>query len=484
MILRKENFALYVTCTREGYRVEGIPCKFYLPVKRDEPILLTLHPSNEQKRIIEYWWEFSIEGESKYESGEIHMRVYAGRVYWKNEEHQHIYWSHENIEDILACEPTDLKIIRYPASASQGEESHKLEGAFWITPSSLLSHAKILHPQDGGGFSVQTVHQQIFNLTDDLSLTYRDEYRSYRNDRDEKVWFSEPVLEYKLNSREDKAKIIDEELELLNDFLLLLSFISRHRTVWLGWEMANHHSHTTYFRKDIVLPDKKRRSYDDELISLANTEEFMNTVFREFASTEHIESLRRAINYTIPRRGEYVDSSFILLYAALETLVLDYRRKKSLEFIFTEKKQFDSLQSELRKWLKQQSAIEINSKTRGRIYEKLPELNRIAFSTAFNEFCNEYNVNVEDLWPVVGSPKEMPLSEIRNKIVHGDVMDYERRGLLHCARENLRWCVERMILSILRWPVEKSRASNQYLKNAKVTMYNWKQYRQAIIPSL
>lgn len=451
-----------------------------MPIKRSDPILLRLHPSEEQRNILQHWWEFSIEGVAKYSSGEIRQSVYASKVYWKYQDHYYTNWEPERTEYILACEPAELKITQYFGRDPSANESERVHVTFWVTPNSLLSHVRTIDGSEGGGFSVETVHLQTFHLDGGPQLTHKMLFRHYRNDVDERVYFEEPILGYHVTDADRSITERDEFIRQVEDFLLLLSFAARHRTVWLGWEAADSQALTTFFRKNVSVPSAKPRSFDDELIHLQQVEEFIRISYRNYVASESYEGLRRALNYIIPREGEYLDSSFILLYAALETLVLDFRRKKQLEFIFPAEEERAAFQKQLRKWVKDQSPIRNDEKKRKLVYDKLTELNRISFGAALNEFCNEYNLKLDDLWPVLGKTQDMPLSQIRNKIVHGDSF-VERGGGLHSARENLRWCVERMVLAVLGWPVEDSRAGVQYLANARLTMYDWKAHRQVML---
>jgi hypothetical protein len=480
--LKKESFVRKITCQREGYKVEGVPCKFYIPLRRDETVLLKLHPTKEQKEILQWWWDFSIEAEQLSASSAIREKIYASKVYWKYEKHEYIHWGGEEVENIMACEPADLKLTHYLFDQDLlDKEQDRTKGEFWITSSPLLFHTGIEHPNESGGFTIETLHQTSFKLPNGISVVYKEKYRHYENDRRERVSFTEPILECALTDDGTSFQQDTEPIQWLNDFLLILSFAARHRSVYLGWEIEDKDSSTTYYRNNVVLPPPRTRSYDNELIGRLDIEEFMNVAFDKFNALENPESIRLAMNNTIPRENEYMDSSFILLYAALEALVLDFRRNSDLEFIFRDDSEFKSFRRDLKKSIKAHPVMANDLEKRNLVYEKLSELSRVGFSKAFNEFRGAYNLNLDDLWPVVGRGTDIPLNSIRNKIVHGDIVEYDQRNAVWCARDNLRWCVERMILAVLGWPIDRTRVSAKYLSSAKMTYHDWKPYRDSMI---
>jgi hypothetical protein len=102
------------------------------------------------------------------------------------------------------------------------------------------------------------------------------------------------------------------------------------------------------------------------------------------------------------------------------------------------------------------------------MYEKLPELNRVAFTTALSRLLSKHSVELSDLWPLVSAgPNAISLSDIRNRLVHGDEINREERSAMVIALAHLRWTAERLALATLRWPIDRSRACRlEYIANA------------------
>lgn len=80
----------------------------------------------------------------------------------------------------------------------------------------------------------------------------------------------------------------------------------------------------------------------------------------------------------------------------------------------------------------------------------------------------------------MGKSEEWPLSEIRNKLVHGATFSYRHDGVLHCATENLKWTVDRMLLAILKYPVERTSARRDYLARVMTMHPQWPAKREAL----
>ena len=200
---------------------------------------------------------------------------------------------------------------------------------------------------------------------------------------------------------------------------------------------------------------------NDVLIDESSVEEFLLAASSACERTELSDILHRAIKFTTDSGGGNLELSFISLYAALESILTFFRRQDAFEILGPE--EFGQLERDLRRWLKQYSLLKDESMKRGLIYEKIRELNRFPFSYVFKRFCADYALDLSDLWPVVGSAEQWPLMEIRHRLVHGDPFINRPVEALTCAREHLRWTVERMLLSVLDWPVSRSNVSGDYL---------------------
>jgi hypothetical protein len=95
---------------------------------------------------------------------------------------------------------------------------------------------------------------------------------------------------------------------------------------------------------------------------------------------------------------------------------------------------------------------------------KLGYLNRYPTGKTFEMMASTYDIDLQDLWPVYeAGNKTNVLSWIRNELVHGRVIPFEKSSALIGAREHLKWILERLILGFLGWPIERSNVSKDFL---------------------
>ena len=135
--------------------------------------------------------------------------------------------------------------------------------------------------------------------------------------------------------------------------------------------------------------------------------------------------------------------------------------------------EWNEFQDDLKKWLRNYPMLKNGKGKRILIYEKLPELNRISFSTAFNHFCAFYSIDLSDLWPVLKNSRGISISEIRNKLIHGETFNPLQLGALMAAKEHLQWIMERLILAVLDWPISRSRVNKEFLEHYMACHKDW-----------
>jgi hypothetical protein len=458
--MTEEDFRLYTTVGVNGVDVERVLCKVYLPIHHTDRVKLHFYPTAEQADKMGYW-KFSVRGDVKGHSSEVVARIRAEKVYQESQDTK--LWGEDLSETIAFAEASDFEVTRFWATKPKPDTDSEIEGKFWLTPSTLLRPAKAFKNYPDGKVEVEAARQFDFTPPNGNSLTFDHHYHRRKNEQGETITFDELVATFKLQGNVNGGKRIEELLDDLEDVLLLASFAARHPCVCVGWEATGSYSYTQQrVGNRTIPPEKGKGRHLDEIIEPSDFPTFMAEAYRRFTGIVPNESFRRAIHFAIPRDGNTVDSDFVNLYSALEMMVLHFRREQGLEFIMPNEGECRQLQSDLRKWLKQHPLLE-NKGRRGLVYEKLFEINRVSFGHAFEKFCEVYSVDLNDLWPVVGNTGGPSLSTIRNRLVHGDVLGEGYYKALLTAKFHLQWTVERMILAMLGWPVNKSNVDAWYL---------------------
>lgn len=214
---------------------------------------------------------------------------------------------------------------------------------------------------------------------------------------------------------------------------------------------------------------------DGALIEATEIEAFVSIACDSLSRSRQSEILRRAVGLTVSAGGESLEGSFISLYAALESVLTFFRHQDEYEILPPE--DFSRLERDLKRWLKEHPLLTDDASRRALIYEKIRELNRFPFSHVFRKFCRQYEVDLSDLWPVLGSPEEWPLAEIRHRLIHGDPFVSRPAESLACARKHLRLTVARMLLKVLGWPLSRSRVSSEYLSARAGGRRDWRAER-------
>lgn len=456
MTSRNENYKLKVTIKHHENVTNDVLCEIILPKRLLDPVEIILRPTPQQSTQIDWPIEFSIFGDIKESSGRTRTSISANKVYYKDGSKTH--WGNELSETVIIGEPIDLKITDFIGSHEKGERN--IKGTFWITPNIMLRPAETPTYSFTGDVSVNLVRNFIFTLENKTQLNFINNYKYLESDNNEIVSFPELVAEFDINSC-DKNQLLS--FGFVDDFLMLTSFSARQRCVCLGWNTFDSSEVTRYYRRDIVIPEvKEKQGFLDTLIDVKDFESFINTAYDIFVKTEEKDLLRQAIHKCIGKENSTFESNYLRLFSALETLVLLHRKKCNIEFI-TDETEWGSLRKELKGFIKSHSIFSSNKKKRELLYEKLPELNRVSFSTAFNSFCKFYNIDLNDLWPIINRQEGISLADIRNKLVHGDTFSRSQQRALMSADEHLRWIVERSILSVLGWQYSKSKASQEFL---------------------
>jgi len=150
------------------------------------------------------------------------------------------------------------------------------------------------------------------------------------------------------------------------------------------------------------------------------------------------------------------------MFAGLETLILDFRRTENIEIVLPPG-QFKHLRNYLKECIKKSTKPELTATQQESICKKLGELNRVSLREAFENFCEQYGIHLLDLWPVFGGDGVVGLVDIRNKLIHGDPLSHDMFGALIVAKEHLKYTLERVLVKVLGWKLEKTKVSPAFL---------------------
>jgi hypothetical protein len=173
---------------------------------------------------------------------------------------------------------------------------------------------------------------------------------------------------------------------------------------------------------------------DDCLIPMRSFMKYLRSAYVNFGRASRKELIRNAI-FAFRSEGGSVDNQFLRLFAGLESILLYAER--------------------------------VNGRSgRSKLHQKL----------AF--FQSIYNVDLTDLWPLLDSSSGTSLAQIRNRSIHGEYLNTASYRALAYAVQNLQWTLERMLLTVLGWPVGNTNVSKSFLSH--LTTYRWLPMRSKI----
>jgi len=220
----------------------------------------------------------------------------------------------------------------------------------------------------------------------------------------------------------------------LDVFLRLASFAARYRCVCPNWSYSDDgSSYVTHYFQNIVMPKGHVPSVNETLIDVTLFPKFIRRAYNFYSRNAETELLDNAI-FALANEHSSLEDRFTRVFSGLESLL----------------------------WFAYRSG--------GGTKKRVPIKER------FKVFTARHKPRLDDLWPLFDDSAGPPLYAVRNAIAHGEFLDPGKSVVVSCAQENLNWTVERMLLTILDWPVEKSHVDQAYLRSWSAA-YDWAAFR-------
>jgi len=479
----KEDFLVHANLDISGEKIEGVPCKIYLPDSTMEKPFFWFHPSKSQydilSRIRSSSFAASIDGFNR----KNEAFVFSPKVYFSKKSTMH--WGPNLSESTFKGEPQNLKVVE-TIDSKDTQETSKAFLNIWISPNSILEPILISQSSYCGDIKYDRVNQIKFRITNKLNVTFDKHFKTVTQENRDLKQSSYLVAcaEVDLALIED-ANFGDEILTPLDNFLSVASLGSRTRTSCLGWEASTNKQVVKFYRGDFSFPSGKSEfllncafpddfrgsNHTKSLIENSHFEEYLKTCYAALISYPNPKILCDAVVNVVPGRRRTIEESFLSMFSSLESLILDYRKRNDLEYVIDNENEWKDRRKEIQKALKE-IFKNYSGKQRSYVYGKLNELNRVPLRLVLNEFCNEYKLDISDLWPLYREGFFVGLSDIRNKLIHGDRISSEFIKMLSEAESSLQYMLERILLSIMGFPVHNSDVSKQLLSCDRYRL-NW-----------
>jgi hypothetical protein len=279
----------------------------------------------------------------------------------------------------------------------------------------------------------------------------------------------------------DSATVERELLPLVDDALILSSLASTQRTICVGWSVStsNTATITRFYRGGISRPRRRESdALDWGLIPRGRFREFFSRAWPAFQSSDYREAVAACVYARNPIDRRTLEARYLGLFSALEEVVLAFRRTAKLEFVIDDAA-FRRIRTRVENSVKTELPNDEDRPRRKLLYDGIQGLNRVPLRFAFEQFVQQFRVDLHDLWPVFAEPG-LGLSSIRNKIVHGDLGKVVGIGPLAVALDHLQWTVERIVLTLLDWPVDESEVSRAFLAKGVTSWTRLKRAREEL----
>jgi len=471
-----QNFPLKMKAEfkSENLIVKDVYIEVRLPQKDKDEIFLDCFPTDEQFKKIIGKHNFSITGISTDDFNSYDKITIKEAIYMKflplldlkNEEKYHI---------IFQC--MDL----YAEVEQNNSEEKDIEGHFYINLLASLSPNKVFDRKPSGIVKVSEYTTHKFNLDENFVISFDTKYfydqEKQTKEQIENICYFSNIAEFNFNGN---LNDIEHYSKLLNDFLMLMSFGIRKRVVHTGWVVNNNKKFILKLKRDIIVPEYKGENLlPNYLIEPNELNNFIRSSYKIFRELNHQDIIRRAIFPLLTEAKISTESQFLILFSCLESILSYHKKNKQFENII-EEEDFKSIRGLIQGELKDlfsncsknnisEKQVEIlkkyDSNKRAMVYQKISELNRPSFKMILDDFCNEYSLDLKDLWSITESNQGISLTQIRNKLIHGDALNFNQHKSLIIAYEHLKTVVERMILKILEWDISKTRVVPSKIKN-------------------
>lgn len=463
---RAENHLVKATLILNGAEINGVPCKVYLPERIDEKPYLILKPSKDDASRIMVSHNGALHAVVLGFTGEVELIIESPEVYFSGASTK--YWGNDISDNTIPGEPQDFHIIR-PIQSSESPENTQI--VFWVSPNSFLTpfmHKSISYT---GDLEYERVRNPQFTLHDKVGIVFDKHFRSKTAENGDFIQWNFLVACTETDIPAVDAKTIKNNvLPDIDDFLLIASFAARQRTACLGWTASDKKSYTTFYRGNYTYPKADGNTrVDDGLVDISKFENFMQTCYPTFLAYENKLALRNALYSVVPSHPSPLELSFLNMFAGLETLILDFRRQNSLEFVLQNPK-WANLKAYLQKCIKQSTEPKLEKEERKSMYSKLEELNRVSLREVFELFCKNNSIDLADLWPVFGENGRVGLADIRNKLIHGDPFSHDMMNPLIMANEHLKYVLERVLSRVLQWDIEETKVNPAYLRRVSLVI--------------
>src|SRR4030042_4363564 len=366
---REEDYLLKATLIVGDTEINGVPCKRYLPERIHEKPYVLFKPSKHDANQIMASYKGALKATIYGFDKEIQTTIEAPEVYFSGGSTR--YWGDDISETTIPGEPQDLHIVEHLRNDQSRNKTHIV---FWVSPNKFLTPFMICSNSYTGEIKCERVRELEFTIKDGQRLVFEKHFRYKTEKNHDLVRWSFLVacteLDIPANDAETLKNGITKDIE---DFLIVASFAAKQRTACLGWTAADKDLYATFYRGNFTFPQPDYNiSLEDGIIDIKYFQEFMETCYPAFLRFENKLALRNSLYAAVPSKPRTLENSFLSMFAGLETLILDFKRRERLEFVLPEPAWVD-FKKYVKNCIKKSTEPKLEQAKRTSIYRKLGE---------------------------------------------------------------------------------------------------------------
>lgn len=267
---------------------------------------------------------------------------------------------------------------------------------------------------------------------------------------------------YALNLRTKKsikelsdANFVKSGEKIVEDILLLISFLSRSWVVWYRHTLVTKDVVRIYTKESRKCSSREPQDLD-RLIQHGKTREFLKLAVNSLQKlrVNGLDITTSIIYYLSVNEAKYLENKFSILFLSLERIKDIYSIKENLSRNISSSK-FKKIKSLLSKIITDKSS---SSDVACKMKDKLPELNRPSLRNVLGSLFKRYSITWKDIYP---SGNDFTLVKTRDVLFHSSTGINE--DLLFKEYYRLRIIIDRLLLRILDWP-DLSLVPSSYIK--------------------
>jgi hypothetical protein len=386
---------------------------------RDGSRAIHIFPTVRQAKRLQHSSLVAIKG--TYNTGNGSCAVEAGEVWCDGI--RRFGWQNFTGYSGLTGNPETLRITQKLLGSRKGNEIDR--GSFQLSEIPVVNAAAIVSRSYTGNVRVRRITTPTFTLASGIRISFvRHYYHQKTSDTtaasSETTTSSELSAEFRTLRKIGHSEFREAETDF-EDFLLITSLAARYRCSFSGWEYSAGRTLVKHEYFNRIKPSLRIPSINETLIDIVDFPAFVRKAYRTYRSLPNRELVERAIQTLTAERG-FLEDRYVSLFAGLQSLLwFSYRSGGGTE-------------------------------------------TRVSIKKLFSLFVQSRQIELGDLWPLFDETNGASLYKIRNAIAHGEYLPPQKVLAISYAAENLSWTLERMLLCVLGWPLEKSKVRPESLR--------------------